>query len=77
MADPLLTEAQVAAHVRVHPRTVRRWRMAGLVTYERTPGGRIRYTLDDLILLQSRMHVEREPVPTCPPMPGERRAAAR
>ncbi|GGB26835.1 hypothetical protein GCM10011380_15500 [Sphingomonas metalli] len=36
----------------IAPRTLRRWRMAGLVSHYRTPTGRIRYTTDDLLALQ-------------------------
>ncbi len=67
MADPLFTEDQVAAMLRVNPRTLRRWRLAGKVSHERTPGGRIRYRWDDVIELTGTMRVEREP---CPQMSG-------
>ena len=67
MPDPIYTEEQVAAMVRVTSRTLRRWRLAGKVSYERTPGGRIRYRLDDVIELTGRMRIEREP---CPQMSG-------
>ena len=60
VADAYFTEPQVAAALHVTPRTVRRWRMARRIPYERTPGGRIRYRLDDLIEITGRMRIERD-----------------
>lgn len=60
MADSFFTEPQVAAALQVDVRTLRRWRKAGKVTFQRTCGGRIRYRLDDLIEMQSAMTVERQ-----------------
>jgi excisionase family DNA binding protein len=59
MADSHFTEPQVAAALKVDVRTLRRWRKAGKISYQRTPGGRVRYRLDDLIELNARMVVER------------------
>lgn len=70
-----LTEEQAAAAVRVSARTLARWRSAGRVSYERTPGGRIRYSWDDLVALRRSMQVAAN-VSTCPDMSGEAEAAA-
>lgn len=51
------TEPQAARIVGVGQRTLRRWRKAGAVGYSLTPGGRIRYTLEDLRRLQLSMRV--------------------
>lgn len=59
MADPLgMTEAQAARALGVHPRTLRRWRKQGAVGYSLTPGGRPRYTAEDIRRLINAMHVE-------------------
>ena len=36
----------------ISPKTLGRWRKASLVSYYRTPTGRIRYTMDDLLRVQ-------------------------
>lgn len=41
----------------VGPRTLRRWRKAGAIGYTLTPGGRIRYTMEDLHQLSLDMRV--------------------
>ncbi|MEZ0495981.1 helix-turn-helix domain-containing protein [Sphingomonas sp. IW22] len=45
-------EKAAARIVGVSPRTLRRWREAGKVGHYVTPGGRIRYTMEQLIELQ-------------------------
>ena len=47
--DDLYDEKAAARVAGVHPRTVRRWRKAGLLAFYRTPTGRVRYRLEDLI----------------------------
>lgn len=47
-----LTTAEVAARLKVHPRTVLRWIEAGILTPSVTlPGGAKRFTEDDLAAL--------------------------
>lgn len=53
-----MTEPQAARAVGVHPRTLRRWRQRGAVGYTLTPGGRIRYTSEDMRRLLLAMRVE-------------------
>lgn len=58
MADPeIMSEAQAAAALRVSSKTLARWRQAGRVSFDRTPGGRIRYQWADLIDLRRSMRV--------------------
>lgn len=58
MSDPqYLNEPAAARLLSVHPRTLRRWRRNGAVGHFLTPGGRIRYSLEDLRSLQSRMKI--------------------
>lgn len=47
-ADPLLTPAEVADQLRVHPKTVSRWARAGRVQSIRTPGGHYRLRESDV-----------------------------
>jgi excisionase family DNA binding protein len=49
MTDQLLTNREVAAWMRVTPRTVERWRERGQVAFTRTPTGRIRYRRADIL----------------------------
>jgi len=71
VADPgILSEPEAAAALRVSAKTLARWRTAGKVSYNRTPGGRIRYTWDDLLALRISMRVSSQ-VPVCPHMSGE------
>lgn len=44
----------------ISPKTLSRWRKAGMVSHYRTPTGRIRYTTDDLLALQRAGHVAAE-----------------
>jgi excisionase family DNA binding protein len=46
--DRLLRIHEVAAHLSVHPRTVRRWLEAGKLPYRRLPGGERRIPLEVL-----------------------------
>ncbi|MFW2831752.1 helix-turn-helix domain-containing protein [Sphingomonas sp. ID0503] len=50
-------EAQAARILGVALVTLRRWRKAGYVGHHRTPGGRIRYSLDQLANFKSRCRV--------------------
>jgi DNA-binding transcriptional MerR regulator len=45
-------EKAAARIIGVSPRTLRAWRKDGKVSYHRTPGGRVRYTLDQMLDLQ-------------------------
>lgn len=57
--SPDFFDEKAAARIaEVHPRTLRRWRERGLVAWYRTPTGRIRYRLEDLLAA-----VEQERVP--------------
>ncbi len=61
MADALFgfDEKAAARIIGIAPRTLRAWRKAGKVGHYLTPGGRIRYTMDQLLDLQrgARIHV--------------------
>lgn len=50
-------EKQAARIADVHPRTLRRWREKGLVACYRTPTGRVRYRLEDLLTVVSHVRV--------------------
>lgn len=59
MPDPLgMTEPQAARALNVHPDTLRRWRRRGAIGYTITPGGRVRYSAEDIRRLIRNMHVE-------------------
>jgi len=45
-------EASAAKYLNISGRTLRRYRMAHLIGHHRSPGGRISYTLDQLIDFQ-------------------------
>lgn len=47
-------EKAAARIMGVSPRTMRRWRHAGKVDHYVTPGGGVRYSMDQLIELQRR-----------------------
>lgn len=65
MSDPLgMTEPQAARALNVHPRTLQRWRRRGAIGYTLTPGGRIRYSAEDVRRLLVAMRVE--PTLGCP-----------
>lgn len=70
MAD-LYDEKAAARVVGVHPRTVRRWRDAGLLAFYRTPTGRIRYKLEDLIAATTIERVEPANGRACPPLSAD------
>lgn len=46
----------------VSPKTLGRWRKAGMVSHYRTPTGRVRYTMDDLLQVQRSGRVTAAPV---------------
>ena len=50
-------EAQAARILGVAAVTLRRWRKAGAVGYHRMPGGRVRYSLDQLANFKSSCRV--------------------
>lgn len=59
MADALgMSEPEAARVLGVHPDTLRRWRKRGAVGFVLTPGGRVRYSTEDLHRLRSAMKVE-------------------
>ncbi|AOF96238.1 hypothetical protein [Sphingobium sp. RAC03] len=45
-------EASAASYLGISGRTLRRYRMMGRIGHHRSPGGRISYTLDQLIDFQ-------------------------
>lgn len=58
MIEPgVFSEPQAARVLGVHISTLRRWRKAGAVGYSLTPGGRIRYSPEDLRRLMAAMQV--------------------
>lgn len=55
MADGLMdeyNEASAASYLGLSARTLRRYRLMGRIGHHRSPGGRISYTLDQLIDFQ-------------------------
>ena len=59
MIDPdSFTEQQAARILGVCDRTLRRWRKKGALGYSLTPGGRIRYSSEDLRRLRAAMRVQ-------------------
>jgi DNA-binding transcriptional MerR regulator len=48
-ADRMRSEKEAARLWGVSPRTLRAWRKAGLIEWTRTPTGRVRYTLDQIV----------------------------
>jgi predicted site-specific integrase-resolvase len=53
-AGQLYNEKQAARIWGVAPRTVRAWRKDGLIECTRTPTGRVRFTLDQILAGQVR-----------------------
>lgn len=53
-----MSEAEAARVVGVHPDTLRNWRKRGAVGYTLTPGGRVRYTSEQLRQLIGAMRVD-------------------
>ena len=45
-----LSSTEAAAFLDVHQSTLKRWRLAGLVPFVRHPGGRVRYSKQELIV---------------------------
>lgn len=70
----LLTPAEVAALLRVDPKTVTRWANNGKLTSFRTPGGHRRYLLDEI--RQYLVAVEPDHPPDPEPGHIEKAAAA-
>lgn len=71
MPDPeRLSEPQAAAALHAHPKTLARWRKAGLIAYDQSPGGRISYRWEDLLAFRRSL---RRPAlaPICSGMSGE------
>lgn len=70
MAESLFgfDEKAAARILGVTPRTLRRWRQLGQIGYHRTPGGRIRYTMDQLIDAQRAARVNVGAGRACPPL---------
>lgn len=63
MADGLMdeyNEAAAAYYLGLSARTLRRYRSMGLIGHHRSPGGRISYTLDQLIEYQLSTRVAPE-----------------
>lgn len=60
-------EKAAARILEVHPRTLRRWRQRGLVACSRTPTGRVRYRIEDLM---QATRSERIDVRKCPQVPS-------
>lgn len=59
VASPDFFDEKAAARIaEVHPRTLRRWRERGMIAWYRTPTGRIRYRIEDLLAA-----IEQERVP--------------
>ena len=50
-------EKAAARILGISPKTLGRWRKAGMVSHYRTPTGRIRYTTDHLLSLQRAGHM--------------------
>jgi len=51
-------EKSAARILGVAPRTLRRWRIEGKIGHYRLPGGRVRYTVQQLIDLQRASKIE-------------------
>lgn len=45
-------EARAASYLGLSARTLRRYRIKGLIGHHRSPGGRVSYTLDQLVDFQ-------------------------
>lgn len=59
MSDAMyLSEKQAASTLGVHVQTLRNWRRRGAIGHSLTPGGRIRYSTEDLRRFNSAMKVE-------------------
>jgi predicted site-specific integrase-resolvase len=50
-------EKTAARILGVAPRTLRAWRCEGKISYHRLPGGRIRYSMDQLVEFQRSCRV--------------------
>lgn len=69
-----LSEPQAAAALHAHPKTLARWRRAGVISYDRSPGGRISYRWEDLVAFRRSLHRPAD-APICSHMSGESEAA--
>jgi excisionase family DNA binding protein len=58
MFDQLLSEAQAASVLGVHRDTLRGWRKRGAIGYRMFPGGRIKYSTEDLLAFTEATKVE-------------------
>jgi excisionase family DNA binding protein len=56
-----LTTAQVAAIFSVHPQTVTKWAVQGLLPHLRTPGGHRRYKREDVDRMRAALTVDAAP----------------
>ena len=65
-------EKAAARIIGISPRTLRAWRKAGKVGHHLTPGGRIRYTMDQLLDLQRASRVNVAHDRTLPPSAAQR-----
>jgi excisionase family DNA binding protein len=52
-----MTEPQAARVLGISDRTLRRWRGNGAIGYSLTPGGRVRYSFEDIRRLELGMRV--------------------
>jgi len=51
---PLLTPAEAAAQLAIHPETLRRWAREGRVPVVRLPSGQMRFRPEDVAILSGR-----------------------
>lgn len=63
-------ERQAARILGVDPRTLRKWRGDGVIGFHRLPGGRIRYTADQLVAFKLATRVSPTAAPTLPHSPA-------
>lgn len=63
MNDADYDEAQAARVLDVSAVTLRRWRLAGEIGHYRMPGGRIRYSADQLANFRARCRVDPRSLP--------------
>lgn len=64
-------EKSAARIMGVVPRTLRNWRKAGKIGFYRTPGGRVRYSIDQLIEVRTGGRVDAAFDPTFPPFAAQ------
>lgn len=56
--EELFDEKSAARVLKIAPRTLRRYRTDGKISFHRLPGGRVRYSLDQLVDFRSSCRVE-------------------